>query len=70
MEFGKPMEPVTVFNICIKETFSEALTGYHFSGMSPIQNDLKQGDAISPPSLTLLWNKLLERYEKTRGYWN
>jgi hypothetical protein len=48
------MEPVTVINMCINATFSEALTECHFSGMSPIQNDLKQGDAPSPVSLTLL----------------
>jgi len=31
----------------LKETFSEVLTGKHLSDASPIQNCLKQGDALS-----------------------
>jgi hypothetical protein len=41
--------------MCLNETYSEIHIGKHLSYKFPIQNDLKQGDALSP----LLFNQLL-----------
>jgi hypothetical protein len=42
--------------MCLNETYSKVHTGKHLSDSFPIQNDLKQGDALSP----LLFNFALE----------
>jgi hypothetical protein len=42
--------------MCLKETYSKVGTGKHLSDNFPIQNGLKQGDALSP----LLFNFALE----------
>jgi hypothetical protein len=34
--------------MCLNETYSKAHIGKHLSDSFPIQNDLKQGDALSP----------------------
>jgi hypothetical protein len=34
--------------MCLIETCSRVQVEKHFSGMFPIKNDLKQGDALSP----------------------
>jgi hypothetical protein len=42
--------------MCLNETYSKVRTGKHLSDKFPIQNGLKQGDALSP----LLFNFVLE----------
>jgi hypothetical protein len=42
--------------MCLKETYSKVRIGKHLSDSFPIQNNLKQGDALSP----LLFNFGLE----------
>jgi hypothetical protein len=42
--------------MCLNETYGKIRTGKHLSGAFPIQNGLKQGDALSP----LLLNFALE----------
>jgi hypothetical protein len=49
--------------MCLNETYSKVHTGQYLSDSSPIQNGLKQGDALSP----LLSNFALEHsIRKTR----
>jgi hypothetical protein len=55
-EFGLPLKLVRLIRMCLNETYSKDCIGKHFSGSFPIQNGLKQGDAIS----TLLFNFALE----------
>jgi hypothetical protein len=56
IEFGVPMKAVRLIKMCLNDTYSEIRIGKHLSDSFPIQNDLKQGDALSP----LLFNFALE----------
>jgi hypothetical protein len=45
-----------MIKMCLNETYSKVRIGKHLSDSFPIQNGLKQGDALSP----LLFNFALE----------
>jgi transposase len=47
-EFGVPMKPVRLIKMCLYETYTKVYTGRQLSDEFTIQNDLKQGDALSP----------------------
>jgi hypothetical protein len=55
--FGVPMKLVRLIKMCLNETYSKVCAGKYLSGTFPIQNGLKQGDALSP----LLFNFALEQ---------
>jgi hypothetical protein len=48
IEFGVPMKLVRLIEMCLKETYSKVRMGKYLSDTFPIQNCLKQGDALSP----------------------
>jgi hypothetical protein len=48
IDFGIPMKLVRLIKMCLNETYSKACIGKHLSDSFPIQNGLKQGDALSP----------------------
>jgi hypothetical protein len=48
IEFGIPMKLVRLIKICLTETYSRVQVGKNLSGMFPIRNGWKQGDALSP----------------------
>jgi hypothetical protein len=48
IEFGLPMKLVRFFKMCLNETYSKVCIGKHLSDSFPIQNGLKQGEALSP----------------------
>jgi retron-type reverse transcriptase len=50
------MKLVRLIKMCFNEMYSEVRIGTHLSDSSPIQNGLKQGNALSP----LLFNFALE----------
>jgi hypothetical protein len=50
------MKLVGLIKMCLNETYSKACIGKHLSDSFPIQNGLKQGDALSP----LLFNFALQ----------
>jgi hypothetical protein len=56
LEFGVPKKLVRLIKMCLNETYSKVRTGKLLSDKFPIQNGLKQGDALS----TLLFNFALE----------
>jgi hypothetical protein len=56
IEFGVPIKPVRFIKICLNETYIKVRIGKHLSDSFPIQNGLKQGDALSP----LFFNFALE----------
>jgi hypothetical protein len=39
--------------MCLNETYSKVRIGKHLSDSFLIQNDLKEGDALSPPLFNL-----------------
>jgi hypothetical protein len=56
IELGVPMKLVRLIKMCLNETYSKVRIGKHLPDSLPIQNGLKQGDALSP----LLFNFALE----------
>jgi hypothetical protein len=56
LEFGIPKKLVRLIKMCLNETFSKFRVGKLLSDKFPVQNGLKQGDALSP----LLFNSALE----------
>ena len=50
------MKMVRLIKMCLNENYSRVLVGKHLSDMFPINNGLKQGDALKP----LLCNVALE----------
>jgi hypothetical protein len=48
IEFGVPMKLVRLIRMCLNETYSKVRIGTKLSDSFPIQNGLKQGDALSP----------------------
>jgi hypothetical protein len=56
LEFGIPKKLVMLIKMCLNETYSNVCVGKLLSDKFPIQNGLKQGDALSP----LLFNFALE----------
>jgi hypothetical protein len=56
LEFGVPKKLVRLIKMCLNETYSKVRRGRLLSDKFPIQNGLKQGDALSP----LLFNSALE----------
>jgi hypothetical protein len=56
IEFGLPMKLVMLIKMCLNETYWKVRIGKHLPSSFPIQNGLKQGDALSP----LLFNFALE----------
>jgi hypothetical protein len=56
LEFGIPKKLVRLIKMCLNETYSKVRTGKLLSDKFPIQNGLKQGDALSPLISILPWN--------------
>jgi hypothetical protein len=56
LEFGVPKKLVRLIKMCLNETYSKVHVGKLLSGTFPIQNGLKQGDAVLP----LLFNFALQ----------
>jgi hypothetical protein len=50
------MQLVRLIKMCLNENYSKVGIGKYLSGIFPVQNDLKQGDALAP----LLFNFSLE----------
>jgi len=48
IEFGVPMNLVSLIKMCINETYSEVHIDKNLSDAFPIQNGLKEGDILLP----------------------
>jgi hypothetical protein len=62
IEFGIPRKLVGLIQMCLNETYSTVCTGKYQCDKFPVQNGLKQEDALSP----LLWNTPLAGSNRTR----
>jgi hypothetical protein len=62
IEFGIPRKLAGLIQMSLNETYSTVRIGKYQSDKFPIQNGLKQGDALSP----LLWNMPLGGSKRTR----
>jgi hypothetical protein len=51
LEFGVPKKVVMLIKMCLNETYSKVRVGKLLFDKFPIQNGLKQGDALSPSIL-------------------
>jgi len=47
-EYGITMKLVKLIKMCVNEMYNRVWVGKNLSGMFPIRNGLKQGDALSP----------------------
>ena len=56
IEFGISILLVRLIKMCLNENYNRARVGTYLSGIFPIRNGLKQGDALTP----LLFNFALE----------
>jgi hypothetical protein len=56
LESGIPKNQISLIKMCLNETYSKVRIGKLLSNKFPIQNGLKQGDALLP----LLFNFALE----------
>jgi hypothetical protein len=59
IEFGIPMKLVGLIKMCLNETYSKVSIGKHFSDSCPVQNGLKEADALTILTI-LLFNVALE----------
>jgi hypothetical protein len=48
VDIGIPVKLVRLIKMCLNETYSKVHIGKHLSDNFPIQNGLKQGDALLP----------------------
>jgi hypothetical protein len=60
------MKLVRLIRMCLNETHSTVLRGKHLSDSFPIQNGIKQGDALSPMLFNFALEYAIGRCRKTR----
>jgi hypothetical protein len=70
VEFGVPIKLVRLIKMRLNETYNKVRIGKHLSDNFPIQNGLKQGDALSPLFFNFALEYTLGRSRKTRWDWN
>jgi hypothetical protein len=66
IEFGVPMKLVRLIKLCSNETYSKVRIGKHLSDSFPIQNGLKQGDALSPLLFNFALEYVIRKFKETR----
>jgi hypothetical protein len=53
--------------MCLNETYSKVRIGKHLSDSFPIQNGLKQGDALSPLIFTFYLEYAIRKFQENRA---
>jgi hypothetical protein len=66
IEFGIPRKLVGLIQMCLNETFSTVRIGKLQSDKFPIQNGLKQGDALSPLLFNFTWGYAIRRVQENQ----
>jgi hypothetical protein len=66
IQCGIPRKLVVLTKICLNEEYSTVPTGKSLSDKFPIQNGLKQGDALSPLLFTFALEYAIRGFKRTR----
>jgi hypothetical protein len=65
-EFEVSVKLVRLIKMCFNETYSKICIGKHLSESFPIQNCLKQGDALSPLLLNFALERAIRKVQETQ----
>jgi hypothetical protein len=66
IQCGIPRTLVVLTTMCLNETYSTVPTGKNLSDKFPIQNGLKQGDALSPLLFIFALEYAIRGFKRTR----
>jgi hypothetical protein len=70
VEFGIPKKIVKLIKMCLNETYRKVRIGKLLSDKFPIQNGLKQGDALSPLLFNFALEYAIRKSKKMKSVWN
>jgi hypothetical protein len=70
VEFGIPKNQVRLIKMCLNETYSKVRIGKLLSDKFPMQNGLKQGDALSPLLFNFALEYAIRKSKKMKSVWN
>jgi hypothetical protein len=70
LEFGIPKKLVRLIKMCLNETYSKVRIGKLLSDTFPIQNRLKQGDALLPLLFNFALDYAIRKSKKMKMVWN
>jgi hypothetical protein len=68
IELETPMKLVRLIKMCLNETYGKVRIGKHLSDKFPVQNGLKQGDALSPLLFNFAIEYAIKKSRKSRRY--
>jgi hypothetical protein len=66
IEFGVPLELVRLIKLCLNETYNKVRIGKHLSESFPIQNGVKQGDALSPVFFNFALEYTIRKFQENQ----
>ena len=69
IKFGVPKMSVRLIKTCLDETQTKVRIGNYLSTSFPIENGLKQGDALSPLPFNFDLVYVIRRYKKLTWDW-
>jgi hypothetical protein len=70
LEFDRPKKPVRLIKMCLNETYTKVFVGKLLSHKFPIQNGLKQGDALLPLIFNFASEYAIGKSNKIKLVWN
>jgi hypothetical protein len=66
MEFGIPTSLDRLIKMCLNATYNKFRIGKHLSDRFPIQNGLKQGDALSPRLINFAYEYAVRKVQENQ----